>query len=523
MNWVRKISLAAASLVLAAGLCSCSPQQAEPVSSAPVAEVPDLTLFADGTAVAGQDLSGKTLEEALELCQKTMAQDIDDLTITVTFENDTISLSGEDFETKEVLQPALEQLLESRITGDFPLPYVTDLSAQGEQKLREMAKLYYTAGKDASVESYDGSTGSFTFTKEEKGKRVDLPTTLQSVRELLSQKHGGAIQAAFVETDPALTAEYLQKNFKLLSTYSTTSTNTANGNSNMALALSHINGTLLAPNQIFSYNNTIGDSTDPSAGWLPAGGLMSGLLVQVYGGGICQGSTTLYNAALLAGMEITVRECHSTPSTYCPIGLDATVDYGNIDFCFRNPFETPVYIAAWMDGVTLHTSFFGCPQEDWDRITIGSEQTGYEAPLTTVRFKEDANLKKGEYVRTSTGNSGYYASAWRIYYKNDQEVRRESLPSSYYEPSGVVYTVGPGTDTTKVDQTKESGDTEAKPSPSPTVTPTPSPTPGNQPEVTPAPTETESPTPTPDTTPEVTPEPTETPDDDTGDSSLITW
>lgn len=519
MKHNKRLLILVAALLLTAGLSGCSPQQEE-TSSLPAVSTADLTVFAEGTSVAGKNLSGKTLEDAIELCEKEYQTAKDELVITVTFENDTISLSAEDFSWKEVLTPSLEKLLEDRIPGEFPLPYVVDLSDSGEQKIKEMAKNYYTPGKDAAVESYDGSSGKFTFTKETKGKRVDLPATLQSVRELLAQKHGGAIQAAFTETDPELTAEYLQNNFKLISTYSTVSSNSANGNSNMALALSHVNGTLLAPNQTFSYNSTIGDSTDPSAGWLPAGGLLDGLLVQMYGGGICQGSTTLYNAALLAGMEITVRDCHSSPSTYCPIGLDATVDYGNIDFCFRNPFDTPVYIAAWMDGVTLHCSFFGCPQDEWDRIEVGSEQTGYEAPLTTVKFKEDAALKKGEYVRTSTGNSGYSAEAWRIYYKGDKEVKRESLPSSYYAPSGIVYKVGPGTEVDKVDKTKESGTTDPSPSPSPTVSPTPTPQPSEVP--TPAPSVSEEPTPT---EPPEEEEPTPTPDigGDDGNSSLITW
>ena len=148
----------------------------------------------------------------------------------------------------------------------------------------------------------------------------------------------------------------------------------------MRLALSHVNGTILQPGQEFSYNTTIGDSTDPSMGWLPAGGINGGVLVQVYGGGICQGSTTLYNAALMAGMTITERDCHSMPSTYCPIGLDATVDYGNIDFKFKNPLEAPIYIAAWMENVTLHVSFFGILPEEWDSITRAPSRQALPAP-----------------------------------------------------------------------------------------------------------------------------------------------
>ena len=248
------------------------------------------------------------------------------------------------------------------------------------------------------------------------------------------------------------------------------------------------------------------------------------MIVQMYGGGICQGSSTLYIAALYAGMEIVERYNHSIPSSYCPIGLDATVDYGNLDFRFRNPMETPVYISAWMDGTTLYVQFYGCFPEEWDSVAVSSEQTGSEGPLGSVSFREDSNLASGQYVRRSSGNYGYTARAYRSYYKGEELVKSEELPSSSYPASGKVYAVGPGTDTDKVDTSKESGNTsESNPTPTPTPTATPTPKPATP---TPVPaTPTPAPTPAPATpTPEpatptpdpVTPEPEEpTPTPDT--------
>lgn len=229
------------------------------------------------------------------------------------------------------------------------------------------------------------------------------------------------------------------------------------------------------------------------------------VLCPVYGGGICQGSTTIYNAALMAGMEIVERDCHAIPSSYCPIGLDATVDYGSIDFRFRNSLKNPVYIASWMDGVILTVNFYGVFPEEWDDIQLGSEQTGYEPPRDTVEFEVDGSLQKGQYVRKTGGNPGYYASAWRTYYKNGESVRTESLPDSYYGSTGKRYKVGPGTDTSKVDTSKESGSTDPK------ATATPSPTPAPKPKPTQGPTPVPPPVETPEPTQAPTPEPTEPP------------
>lgn len=525
MKRYKMAALLAASVFLAAGFSACTEEEPQPASSAVVSQVEDLTVFAEGTKIGGIDVSGKTAEQALELCREEIEKNVGSLEITVKFKDDTILLAKDDFETNEVLELTLPKLLESREVGEHELSYVTELSKAGEEKLRAAAAACTVAEKSSEVSGFDKESGSFVFTEGQNGTRVDMVTTLKSVKQLLSQKHGGDIQATFIEVKPEITKEYLTQNFKLMSSYTTQSTNTANGNANMALALSHINGTILQPGQTFSYNGTIGDSTDPGAGWKSAGGLVSGLLVQVYGGGICQGSTTLYNAALLAGMEIVERECHSTPSTYCPIGLDATVDYGYIDFKFKNPLEHAVYISAWMDGVTLHVNFYGCFPEEWDKVVVGSEQTGSQPALTEVSFKVDENLEKGQYVRKSTGNTGYTASAWRIYYKGETEVSREALPSSSYRATGPVYAVGEGTDTKKVDTTKENGTTEPSPSPSPTPTPTPTPVPDTPAVSDPAPTPLPTPTPVPEPTvaplPEITPAPPA--DDSTDNGGIIDW
>ena len=520
MEWNRKIwrraaVLAAAALLGAALLAGCS-QQGQEESSQVSAVSSDATLFPEGTTIGGENIGGKTAEEALAIAQKALEEAVDALEVSVKFKDDTVVLSGEDFTTQDVLELTLPKLLEDRTAKEHELSYVVDLSEQGKKKLEDAAKSCQTEAKDAEVTGYDTEAGAFTFSKEETGIRVDMAATLQSVRQLLSQKHGGAIQAAFLETKPTVTQDYLTKNFKLMSSYSTYSENTEAGTANMRLALSLINGTILKPGQEFSYNGTLGDSTDPNNGWQPAGGILGGILVQMYGGGICQASSTLYVAALEAGMEITERYCHSMPSTYVPIGLDATVDYGNLDFRFKNPLSTSVYISAWMDGRTLYVNFYGCFPEEWDSISAWSEQTGTEAPKDTVSFVQDSQLGAGQYQLRESGRTGYYAAAYRTYYKGDQVVKTEELPSSHYGSTGTIYAVGPGTDTSKIDTSKSSGSTgEAKPTPSPSASATPTPAPAAEPTPAPAqPTPAPTPAPTPEPvqpTPEPAPEPTPAP------------
>ena len=171
-----------------------------------------------------------------------------------------------------------------------------------------------------------------------------------------------------------------------------------------------------------------------------------------------------------------------------------------------------MYIAAWMDGRTLYVSFYGCWPDEYDSISAWSEQTGTEAPKETVSFVTDSQLAAGQYQLRESGRTGYYAAAYRTYYKGDQVVRTEELSSSHYSATGTIYAVGPGTDTSKIDTSKGSGTTGGEATPAPTQEPTPAPaepTPAPEPDPTPVPVE-PTPVPEPDPTPvpaEPTPEP----------------
>ncbi len=475
----------------------------------------DNTVFPEGTTLSGENISGMSADEAIVVGHAYLDKVKNNLEINIKFNTDTVVLKGDDFSSNDILERQVPTMLSGGVSGAQDISYVLDLAPAGKEKIIAAAKTSYIAGKNATVDSYDAENDKFIFKDGEKGSRADIDSTLKNVRQMLSQKMGGNLQAAFMEITPKMAMAELESKFVRLATYSSESTNTWNGNSNMALALSHINGTIMQPGQVFSYNDAIGDSTSTAAGYLPAGGIINGILVDVIGGGICQGSSTLYNAVMLAGLEIVERECHSRESSYVPTGRDATVDYGNIDFKFRNNLENPIYLMCWMEGVTLYTNIYGVQPEEWDSIEIYSERVNTIGALNTVSFVNDQALKQGEYVRRTSGNTGVESITLRTFYKNGEQVKQENMPNSFYPPSGVIYAIGPGTDTTKIDTSKEGGTIDGSPSPSPSVSPppeSPSPDPGIDP--TPGVTDTpppETPTPTPTPTPE--PTPVEWPDD----------
>ena len=188
------------------------------------------------------------------------------------------------------------------------------------------------------------------------------------MEELLKTEKTGTIEVPVEIIKCTKTAEDIKANMQKLGSYSTVSTNTANGNHNMKLAANATNGTILQPGEQFSFNGTTGNTTNGSNGYLPATAISGGEFIQEYGGGICQVSSTIYGAALRSNMTIVTRYNHTYPSSYVPIGLDATVSYGSLDFVFRNDTDYPVYIAAGMDGTTVWVTFYGYQSPEYDTI-----------------------------------------------------------------------------------------------------------------------------------------------------------
>ena len=181
--------------------------------------------------------------------------------------------------------------------------------------------------------------------------------------------------------------------------FSTVSTNNENGTYNMSRALKSFNQVVIQPGQTLSFFSVAGPC-GKAQGYKQAG-VGGGV---GYGGGICQASTTLYGAAVRAGLTIVQRRNHSVPSTYVPIGQDAMVDYGSSDLKFRNDYDYPVKLVTYVSGRTLYAEVWGMQPGWYDYINVRSWSTGVKS-----------------------------AVAYRDYVKNGKTVKTEQLPSSYYK------------------------------------------------------------------------------------------
>lgn len=226
----------------------------------------------------------------------------------------------------------------------------------------------------------------------------------------------------------------------LLSSYSTSfASSSSNRATNVSLATNKINGKVLMPGEVFSFNDTVGKRT-PQAGFKVAGVYMNGQVATDYGGGICQVSSTLYNAVLRANLEIVDHSNHMFEVGYVPIGTDATVSWGAPDFKFKNSRSYPIKIATSSSNRKCVVKFYGLKESEEYDIEIVSYRTG-SVPYRTT-YTTDSSLAAGQQKVIQRGSNGAKSVAYRIRKKNGQVISKELLSKDTYDPHNQIIAVG---------------------------------------------------------------------------------
>ncbi len=226
----------------------------------------------------------------------------------------------------------------------------------------------------------------------------------------------------------------------LLATYTTNySSSNANRSNNIALATAKINGTVLMPGDVFSYNGTVGKRT-VSAGFREAGAYVNGKTVNEVGGGICQVSSTLYNSVLRANLEIVSRTNHMFTVGYVPIGADATVSWGGPDFKFKNNRNYAIRIVATTHNKNVTIKVYGLKQENDCNVEILSYRTGTVPYKTT--YTNDNSLGAGQTKVIQAGSNGARSVTYKILKKDGKEISREVISRDTYSPHNQIIARG---------------------------------------------------------------------------------
>lgn len=237
---------------------------------------------------------------------------------------------------------------------------------------------------------------------------------------------------------------------ELLSTYTTRyDASNYNRSNNLSIAANKINGTVLMPGETFSYNKVVGARTI-EAGYKEAGAYAGGGVVQSVGGGICQISSTVYNTALLANLEIVDRSNHQFETSYVAASRDATVSWGYLDFKFKNNRTYPIKITASAKNGVAKVSIYGIKEETEYEVVIQSRILSY-IPYS-VKYIEDSSLAQGKEVVEQSGHNGCKSEAYRILKLNGQVVSKTLLSRDTYDPMQRIVRRGTKKPTTSENQ-----------------------------------------------------------------------
>ncbi|HQK95169.1 MAG TPA: VanW family protein [Armatimonadota bacterium] len=209
---------------------------------------------------------------------------------------------------------------------------------------------------------------------------------------------------------------------------------------NAALAARSLDGQVIGPGDAFSFGATVGPWT-ADMGFDKAPVSYEGELVLAYGGGVCQTSTTFYNAALAGGLEILERHPHQWPPKYVAPGRDAAVAYGEVDLRVRNPYDFPITIRAATDRQSVHVSLLADRRPPF-RVRVVQSIRGVDAPSVVIHY--DARYARGVRRTDVAGRPGIQVTTSREFIEGDRVVRRELVSHDRYEPVNTVMGIGTG-------------------------------------------------------------------------------
>ena len=319
--------------------------------------------------------------------------------------------------------------------------------------------------KDAYYE-YVSLEKNAVIVPETDGYTVDLE---EIKKAYAAAAPGEVLTFAAHDTKPEITTETIDSILFCdeISSYTTYfNTNEYSRSENIRLASKSIDGAVILPGERFSFNSTVGERTK-ERGYKEATVYVGGTMEPGLGGGICQVSSTVYCASLRGAFTQVYRYNHQFTITYVPLGEDATVYWGALDYSFRNNYDSPIKILMEIDGGSLTVRIMGKLSDDSYSVQISHETV--EEHKQKMVYKQDNSLKPGEEKLSRRGKPGYEIKTTVVTYKNGSYFSQRTYTDDYDPYNGLTYR-GPLIETTE-NTTKPTTPTETSTKPTPTAPP----------------------------------------------------
>ena len=331
--------------------------------------------------------------------------------------------------SQEKLESAILEMIMDESSNSLDVVTLCKVTYPKDLDVEAVFNEVYIAPKDAV---YIKSGGGASVSPHSAGKTVDRDSLTNTLSKL-SGEYSKSHYLPYKTVQPKITTEQLKKpefNETISSKSTKFSASDKNRNHNIGLAGSTINGYVLLPGEIFSFNRFVGDTTE-AKGYLPAPGFgyADGL---TYGGGVCQVSTTLYLSAIYGGVEIVKRSPHSYPVSYAHKGLDAAIAFDYKDLQIKNNFSAPIKIVCEMKSNSITFKIMGIKENKNITYEFEPVQIGDPVPFATEYTTDKKKAQKG--------SIGYKFETYRITYVDGVETKRELFnKSTYLVKNEIIY------------------------------------------------------------------------------------
>lgn len=355
-----------------------------------------------------------TKEEAVNMLKKTYPLD----NFNINYNNESWTIKPEDielnFHIEERVDEALNYTRSKSIWNNIKRkgklninkPYNIKIKATyNEVKLsKQLEKIYEKVNVEAvDATFYVEPSGEIKRSESKEGRDVDISKLKDDIYNMINKKKIKDINLPVLTLYPKTSTKQVKSINSILGQFSTSFNDSTSRGSNIHVAGESTSDVLLMPGETFSYNKKTG-ARNWVNGYQSAPIIVGGKVVNGEGGGVCQVSTTIYNAALLSGLTIDEVHNHSLPSRYAPRGRDATVSYGYTDLKFTNPYTHPVYIKNIVGNGAITSKIYGC-NLDRERIVIRMEEEYLKDKITVKTYRlyldEENNVMRRELVNTS--------------------------------------------------------------------------------------------------------------------------
>ena len=416
--------------------------------------------FTNGTQINGIDVSGLSKQQAQNVVATKLTDSRKDIEITLHHNEQVWVWKGEDFEIDNSIMPYVENvynyfnsgnLIERKIKLDklngektFNVSYSSVLTGLPE-KISNLAKEIDKPFVNAEVVFDVSKDEPFSFTQEQSGEIVNQEKLKSDIDNALMTSLKVDINIPTIITEPEVKRENLVNSIAKRGSFSTSySTSSDDRKHNVRHALEAFNGMIVEPDQEVSFNQTTGSRTAEN-GYKKANIILNGVYVEGTGGGVCQSSTTLYNALLNADLEILEVNKHTLPSSYVWLAFDAMVSEGYSDLRFKNNTGEKIYIKTYSDNDNVYVDVYGKPFNENEKVVRRVEFLGAIphpgdriVPDTTGQYSNKVTYK-GEYLRLKYPREGYRAKGYIDRYIDGVLVESKLIRDETYEPQeGII-------------------------------------------------------------------------------------